>query len=177
MATWKVARSSKVCALTGRPLEPGASVVTALFGADEEISEDKVRGAGFVRKDFLVDDAAPEALDAAIADAYCVWRARLPSDTGPKVRKLDVGMARDLLERIVTENDPARAAAAWTLAMLLVRKRQLTLVSERPATDSRGGALVLRWPKSDATFELANVVVAEAETEQLEQDLSRLFEV
>ena len=77
MATWKVARSSKVCALTGRPLEPGASVVTALFGADEEISEDKVRGAGFVRKDFLVDDAPPEALDAAIADAYCVWRTKL----------------------------------------------------------------------------------------------------
>lgn len=186
MATWKVARSAKVCALTGRPLEPGSSVVTALFGADEEISDDKVRGAGFVRKDYLVDEEAPSALDAAIADAYCVWRTKIPSDTGPRVAKLDVLMARDLLERIVTENDPSRAAAAWTLAMLLVRKRQLTLVAEKPPQaagtsvgtgGAGGGSLVLRWPRTDTTFEVPSVVVAEAEMEQLEQDLSRLFEV
>ncbi len=197
MSTWKLARSSKVCALTGRPLEPGSSVVTALFGVEEEVSDDKVRGAGFVRKDFLVDGstasadrtpeedapsaarptALPAAVEGAIADAYCVWRTKIPADTGPKVPRLDVGMARDLLERIVTENDSARAAAAWTLAMLLVRKRQLTLVRERPASERTAGALVLRWPKTESTFEVPSVVVAEAEMEQLEQDLSRLFEV
>lgn len=171
MATWKVARSSKVCALTGRPLEPGASVVTALFGVDEEVSDDKVRGTGFERKDFLVDDDDPAPLAAAIADAFCVWRTKVPPDTAARVPKLDVTMARDLLERIVLENDPARAAAAWTLAMLLVRKRELTLLGEK------GGALVLRWRKSEGTFEIPSVVVAEAEIEQLEQDLSRLFEV
>ena len=171
MATWKVARSSKVCALTGRPLEPGASVMTALFGVEEEVSDDKVRGAGFVRKDFLVDEAEPAALAAAVADAYCVWRTKLPPDTGPRVPRLDVAMARDLLERIVLENDPARAAAAWTLAMLLVRKRQLALVAEK------NGILVLRWPKMETTFEVASVVVPDDEMERLEQDLSRLFEV
>ena len=157
--------------------------MTALFGVEEEISEDKVRGAGFVRKDFLVDDAAPDGVDSAIADAYCVWRAKIPADTGPKVKRLDVGMARDLLERIVAENDPSRAAAAWTLALLLVRKRQLTLVSERrgseggASSERKAGALLLRWPKSESTFEVPTVVVADAEMEQLEQDLSRLFEV
>ena len=49
MATWKVARSSKVCALSGRPLAPGSHVATALFGVEEEVSDDKVRGTGFVR--------------------------------------------------------------------------------------------------------------------------------
>lgn len=171
MATWKLARPSKVCALTGRPLAPGASVVTALFGVDEEVSEDRVRGAGFTRRDFLADDVPADALAGALADAYCVWRTKVPLDTGPKVMRLDVAMARDLLERIVREDDPSRASAAWTLAMLLVRKRQLTLVADRD------GRLVLRWPKSETTFEVPSVVVPEAEMERLEQDLSRLFEV
>jgi hypothetical protein len=80
-------------------------------------------------------------------------------------------MARDLLERLVAEGNPDRASAAWTLAMLLVRKRQLILVAEKD------GALVLRWPKTEDTFRVPATVVAEAEMEQLEQELSRLFEV
>ena len=55
MPTWKVARPTKVCALSGRPLPPDAAVVAALFGVPEEVSEDKVLGAGLVRKDFLVE--------------------------------------------------------------------------------------------------------------------------
>jgi hypothetical protein len=171
MATWKVARSSKVCALSGRLLAPGAHVVTALFGVEEEVSEDKVRGTGFVRKDFLADDADSAALATALDGAYCVWRTKLPPDEGHRAPRLDLAMARDLLERLVAEGDPGRASAAWTLAMLLVRKRQLTLVGEKE------GALVLRWPKTEATFRVPATVVAEAEVEQLEQELSRLFEV
>ena len=171
MATWKVARSAKVCALTARPLEPGASVVAALFGTDEEVSEDKVKGTGFVRKDFLVDGATPEALDAALGGAFCTWRTKVPSDTGPRTPRLDLGMARDLLERLVRESDPGRAGVAWTLSMLLVRKRQLQLLGEKD------GLLTLRWPKSEETFTLASTVVPDAEIEQLEQELSRLFEV
>jgi len=171
MATWKVARPAKVCALTGRPLEPGSSVVAALFGADEEVSEDKVKGTGLLRKDFLADGPASEALESALAGAFCTWRTKVPSDTGPRVPRLDLGMARELLERLVRENDPQRAGAAWTLAMLLVRKRRLQLLGEKD------GLLTLRWPKADDTFPLPSTVVSEAEIEQLEQELSRLFEM
>ncbi len=171
MATWKVARSAKVCALSGRPLAPGAHVVAALFGSDEEVSEDKVKGTGLVRKDFLADDAPPEALDRALAGAFCTWRTKVPLDTGPRVPRLDLGMARELLERLVRENDPTRAGAAWTLAMLLARKRQLQLVGEKD------GILTLRWPKAEETFTLPSTVVPDAEVEQLEQELSRLFEM
>jgi len=175
MATWKVARPAKVCALTGHPLEPGATVVAALFGVDEEVSEDKVKGTSLLRKDFLADGppsgATEAALEAALADAFCTWRTKVPTDTGPRVPRLDLGMARELLERLVRENDPARAGAAWTLAMLLVRKRRLGLLGEKD------GLLTLRWPKADDTFTLPSTVVAEAEIEQLEQELSRLFEM
>ena len=177
MATWKVARSSKVCALSGRPLESGDAVVTALFGLDEEVSDDRVRGAGFLRKDFAADGSDPAALAAALEGAFCVWRTKVALDLAPRVPRLDLGMARELLERIVAEDDPSRASAAWTLAMLLVRKRQLVLVGERAGVLGEPSRLVLRWPKAEGTFEIPGVVVSEAEVETLEQELSRLFEI
>src|SRR5262245_16941251 len=115
MATWKVARVSRTCAATGRAIPPDAAVVTALFGVDEEVGEDKVKGAGFVRKDFLAEAATPEAL----AGAFCVWRTKTPPEDPKRPPRLDVGMAREMLERLVAQADPARAAVAMTLAYLL----------------------------------------------------------
>lgn len=170
MAVWKVARSTKVCALTGKPLPANANVVTALYGAEEEVSEDKARGTGFARKDFLVDEVAPDALADALKGAFCTWRWKTPPEA-PKAPRLDLGLARELLERLLAARDPEKAAVMMALALLLVRKRQLALVSEKE------GRLVLRWPKSDETFEVASVAVTEAEETSLQQELSRLFEV
>ena len=171
MSTWKVARLTKTCALSGRAIPPDAPIVAALFGAEEEVSEDKVRGTGFVRKDFLLDGADESALGTALEGAYCTWRAKTPAASGSKIPRLDLGMARELLERLLAENDAARAAVVWTLSMLLVRKRHLHLVSEKD------GVLTLRWPKEETTFPVAAVVVSEAEEEALQQELTRLFEV
>jgi hypothetical protein len=171
MATWRVARANRVCALTGKPLGPGSTVVTALFGADEEVGEDKVRGTGLARKDFLVDGADPKALEAALSGCFCSWRTKVPPETGPKALRLDLGMARELLERLVAANDPARAPAALVLALLLARKRRVTVVAEKDS------ALVLRWPKEESTFSVPVVPVTEAEEESLQQELLRLFEV
>ena len=171
MATWKVARRTKSCALSGKPIPPGAGVVTALYGAEEETSEDKVKGTGFLRKDFLEDGADPAALEAALEGAFCRWRAKSPADDGPKTPRLDLGMASELLERLLVEADPSRAAVTWALALLLVRKRRLTLVGEKD------GVLTFKRPRDEGTFQVATAVVTEAEEEALTQELSRLFEV
>jgi hypothetical protein len=169
MAVWKLARSTKTCAITGKPLPPDANVLTALFGAEEDVSEDKVRGTGFVRRDYLVDDVPADALEAAVREAFCTWRSRTPPASS-KPPRLDLGMARALLERMLAEGDPSRAPVVLTLALLLVRKRQLALVAERE------GSLVLRWPKTTETFSIPAPVVGEAEEEGLQQELGRLFE-
>jgi hypothetical protein len=170
MATWKVARRSKTCALSGRDLPPDTEILAALFGEPEEVSEDRVRGPGLVRKDFLVEGNDPAALAAATASAYSVWRTRTPPADPAAARRLDLGMARDLLERMVAEGDPARAPVMLTLALLLVRKRQARIVEEKD------GLLVLQWPKAEGTFRIPSVVVTEAEEAALEQELARLFE-
>ena len=171
MATWKVARPTKTCAASGKPLPPDAAIVTALFDArgeaEDDVSEDKVRGAGLVRKDFLAEAATPEAL----AGAFCTWRGKTPPENPSKQARLDLAMARDLLERFLAQDDPSRAPALLTLALLLIRKRRLNLVAEKP------GKLVVRWPKETSSFEVPAPVITEAEEASLEQELLRLFEV
>ena len=76
MSTWKVARVGRTCALSGRPLPPDTPVLAALFGEAEEVSEDKVRGTGLVRKDYLVDEVPAADLARAVEGAYCTWRTR-----------------------------------------------------------------------------------------------------
>ena len=171
MATWKVARRTKTCALSGKAIPPGSTVVTALYGADEETSEDKVKGTGFARKDFLDDGADPAGLDAALAGAFCTWRTKTPADDGPKTPRLDLAMAGELLDRLLLAADPSRAAVTWALSLMLVRKRRLSLVGEKDSV------LTFRRPRDEGTFEIAAVVVTEAEEEALTQELSRLFEV
>jgi hypothetical protein len=169
VATWKVARPTKTCALTGRPLPGDTAIVAALFGVDEEVSEDRVRGTGMVRKDFLAD-APADALEKALEGAYCSWKTRTPPENAAKAHRLDLGLARELLERMLAEGDPARAPVVLTLALLLVRKRQLTLVGEKD------GTLTLRWPRVEGTFTIPVVTIAENEEAQLQDELSRLFE-
>ncbi len=164
---WKVAKLAQGSSLTGEPFAPDTPIVTALFGEETEVGEDGVKGIGFVRKDFLES----EATDEILADAYCQWRTRTPPADPAKERRLDLGMARQFLERLLAEGDPEKAAVCLTLALLLLRKRKLTLVEET------GEAMKMRWPREKETFLVPAPVVTAAEAEVLQQDLQRLFEI
>lgn len=165
MSVWKIAKVGRVSSVTGQPLPPDTEVVTALFGEEEEASEDKVRGSGFARRDFLREEATPERL----AGAYGVWRTRTPPEKPVSQRPLDLDMAREFLERLLRENDPARAGVAMALALLLARKRRLILVEQQETS------LRVHWPKEETVFEVPAPVLTEAEAEQLQQELLRLF--
>jgi hypothetical protein len=167
MAVWKLARLGRVSSLTGEPLAPDTEVVTALFGEEDEPTDDKVRGTGFQRRDYSAAEATPELL----AGAFCVWRTRTPPEKPEARRRLDLDLAREFLLRLIDEGNAERAPVAMALALLLVRKRRLRLVSQGD------GWLELCWPREPATFRLPAPVLAEADAEALEQELHRLFDV
>ena len=168
MAVWKVARLGTASSLTGSPFPPDAEVVTALFGQEEEpAGEDKVRGSGFQRRDYLAEEATEERL----AGAFCAWRTRTPPAKPESERRLDLGMARDFLLRLLAEGREDRAQVCLALALLLIRKRRLNLVKEGE------GALEARWPRETATFRIPAPVLTEADEAALQQDLTRLFDV
>jgi hypothetical protein len=169
MAVWKLQRMARVSSLTGEPFPPDTEVVTALFGEDEEPDgrEDAVRGAAFVRRDYL----ASEATDALLAGAYCVWRTRTPPERPQEARRLDLDMAQDFLRRLLAEGDPERAAVCLTLALLLARKRRIVVLAQEP------DRLRARWPRETEEFDVPAPAVGEADAERLQQELMRLFDV
>ena len=167
MAVWKVARLGRVSSVTGEAFPPDTPVVTALFGEAEEAGEDKVKGSGFVRRDYLVDEATEERL----AGAFCVWHTRTPPEKPTSQRPLDLAMAREFLQRLLDEGDPARAPVGLALALLLMRKRRLRLVQQGD------GWLEARWPNEKATLRIPSPELTEADTEALEQEIQRLFDL
>jgi hypothetical protein len=167
MAVWKIARVGRSSAVTGAPFPPDTEIVTALFGEEVETSDDKVRGGGFVRRDFLPEEAQPERLTGS----YCVWRTRTPPEKPAHQKPLDLDLAREFLERLLRENDESRQGVAMALALILVRKRRLALVEQ---TDD---ALKVRWPREEAVFAVPAPVLTDAEAEALQQELLRLFDL
>ncbi|MHC5009837.1 MAG: hypothetical protein ACYTG6_02680 [Planctomycetota bacterium] len=167
MAVWKVARLSRVSSVTGEAFAPDTEVVTALFGEEEESTEDKVKGTGFARKDFLVEEATPERLRGA----YCVWRTRTPPAAPDRERRLDLEMAREFLVRLLDEGDEQRAPVCLALALLLIRKRRLRMLSQGD------GTMEVRWPREKASFRIPAPELTEADEEALEQELQRLFDL
>ncbi len=165
MAVWKVQRLARVSAATGEPFPPDTEIVTALFGEEEEAGEDKVRGSGFVRKDFLVE----EATDERLAGAFCVWHTRSAPAKEEGEKRFDLGMAREFLERLLAEGREDRGSVCLTLALLLARKRRLTIV------DQDADTLTAHWPKSKDLFKVPAPTVSDAEAETLQQEMMRLF--
>ena len=167
MAVWKVSRLGRVSSLTGEPFPPDTSVVTALYGEEEEAGEDKVRGTGFVRRDYRVEEATEERL----ADAYCVWHTRTPPEKPASQRPLDLAMAREFLQRLLDEGDAERAPVCLALSLILMRKRRLRLVKQGE------GWLEACWPNEKRPIRIPAPELTEADTEALEQEIQRLFEL
>ena len=167
MAVWKVSRLGRISSLTGEPFPPDTEIVTALFGEEEESGEDKVRGSGFVRQDYRADEVTEEML----APAYCVWRTRTAPESPKDTQRLDLDMAREFLLRLLEDKNPEKAPVAFALALILIRKRRLRLLGQTEA------ALQVAWPKQKETLAVPAPELTEADTEALEQELKRLFDL
>ena len=167
MAVWKLKRVGAVSAATGEPFGPDVEIVTALFGEAEDEGEESVRGSGFIRRDFLAEEASEEVL----AGAYCTWRTRTPPAKPKNERRFDLGMAREFLDRLLRENRTDRASVCLTLALLLARKRRLVIL-EQGADHLR-----VRWPREKESFLVPAPDVSDADAEILQQDLMRLFDL
>jgi hypothetical protein len=167
MAVWKVSRLARVSSLTGEPFPPDTPVVTVLVGEEEDRGDDKVRGVGFTRRDYLAEEVTPELLEGA----FGVWHTRTPPEKPASQRPLDLAMAREFLQRLLDEGDEHRAPVCLALALLLMRKRRLRLVGQGE------GWMDVCWPREKVPIRIPAPDLTEADAEALQQELQRLFEI
>ena len=124
-----VGRPGGTCDLTGEPIEPG----TPFFAA---LREDE---GGLERID--VTPAAWEGVDKVPLIAY--WRTTMPA-AGDKPKPIvDDATLGDLVERLADAEAPEQQRFRFVVALVLMRKRQLTY----EATEADGDAehWIMRW--------------------------------
>jgi hypothetical protein len=159
VSDFKIARRAPVCAVSGRPFEPGDVIVSVIHEEPQ----------GFVRR-----DVREEHLASIGGTPFCVFRTRQPPPP-PPARRLDYDLAREFLDRLLREADPAREPLVYALVLLLSRKRRVKIVETRRLPE--GELLLVAIPRTEED-EVVQIRAPRLSPEQettLQQELARLF--
>ncbi|MCZ6851864.1 MAG: hypothetical protein O7F17_09505 [Planctomycetota bacterium] len=162
---YRVAPPTRVCAATGRPLEPGSICMATLC----ERAEDD----GFDRRDYSLQawhaQARPEGL-------FSFWKAAVPHpDAGRRVF-VDDDVLWDLFERLADDPRRRRMAYRFIIALILMRKKRLRYIGRTGEGENE------RWlmlPKGAATdqqpIEVINPRLGDEDVRELSEQLREVL--
>lgn len=159
MNEFKISRRAHVCAVSGKPFEPGDVIVSVIHEEPQ----------GFVRR-----DVREEHLAAIAGEPFCVFRTKEPPPP-PPAKRIDYELAQQFLDRLLREADPAREALLYALTLLLARKRRLKIVETRKLPE--GDLLTVKIPRAeeDETLHVRAPRLAPEEEAALQAEIARLF--
>lgn len=161
---FELGRRSEHCGITNALLRPGDHVVTALFEREGD--------EGLERRDYLQsawnDGPRPRGV-------FAFWRGVVPDPTAKPRTLIDSESVMSIFESLADDDDSKRQLFRYLLALVLVRKRMLSVVDSRPGENNRGSVMYVRprgAPPESAPIEVIDPGVDESSvadaTEQLE---------
>jgi hypothetical protein len=161
MAEYKIRKRAAVCGVSGRAFVHGDTIVSAIYPDHE--------AGGFERRDML---------DECFAQAeapFSFWKT-IHEEPPAEDRKLDYDLALTFLDKLVREADPEREGLAYTLTLLLSRKRRVKIVETRRLPD--GELLSVRVPRAeeDEIVQVRAPVLGEDAVERIQSQLAELFD-
>ena len=152
-----VAKSTRVCAVSGREIRAGETFHSVLLRD----------GADVKRLDY-----AHDAWTGAPPEALAAWTSVMPEREGSHKPKL---APSEVLLRLFSElaDDPAQHDLRYVLTLMLIRRRLLRLEE----TKSRDGVetLVLYCPRDEQTYEVAVAMPPEPRVQQIQDYLTSLL--
>ncbi|MCS7015229.1 MAG: hypothetical protein RMJ19_04225 [Gemmatales bacterium] len=154
---YRIQESTRRCARTGRELRPGEMCYSVLYERDGQL----------VREDYSL-----EAWAGPPADAFCFWRGRVPPQERPKRVVYNEEALWDCFLQLESRTDPQALALRYVLALLLLRRRRLRLLS----IDMIDGLEILRLhcPRTRQEYQVPNPGLAENELKPIEQQIYQL---
>ena len=134
---YPIATPTGLCAATGRALATGEPIVVALVERSDDL--------GLERLDFAADAWDAGARDPHARPVFAHWRTLQPEPNAKPKLFIDDAALMDLFQQLGEESAPGspdaarrRVAFRFVLALVLCRKRLLTLESSLP------GAMLVR---------------------------------
>jgi len=136
---YKISPSSHTCRVCARQFGVG----DAYYSAVAEVEGEDV----FARHDFCPDCWKPDA-----AEYFSFWKTRVPEPEQPRRRGpqlVDLARLMELFEHLDDAEEDHALRFRYVLALVLMRKRRLRVVSSRRLGGARGEELTLREPGTD----------------------------
>jgi hypothetical protein len=163
---FEVQRSTRRCAATNRPLEPGEFAYSVL----------EVHGAEVIRKDFC-----SEAWTQPPTSTIGWWKSRIPQPTAKRIKLAPNDVLLQLFDQLADRHE--QWDIRYVLALLLIRRRVLRLDAPadgigavRPAaTDDSPESMVVYCPKREATYRVPVAMPDPARIDEIQMQLSDLL--
>ena len=159
-----VSRPSGICTVTGENLLPNTQAIAALC--------ERVDDEGFDRFDYSTDGwesvSPPERL-------FSHWKYQVPDHEKKQEIVIDDEVLLDLFERLDGDERPQRVAFRYILALVLLRKRKLQLVSRDQ--DDEGELWNLKFRGTDCdSVSVRNPGIEESAIQDLSDQLGEILQ-
>lgn len=156
---YEIARNSKRCCVSGRPLEPGEFYYSALVDMP----------GGLQRRDYAVENwtGPPE-------DTVGFWKGRLPGDNKPAGAKpvtIDTMMQRFV--EWYESGDEQYKTLLYVLTLLLIRKKALKLQDVERSEEQE--YLIVQRPREKNTYRVCDPHLPSSQVQEVERELDRLL--
>jgi hypothetical protein len=159
MDQWDIARSSGVCAATGRTLVEGEEHYAVLFE----------QGEGFQRQDYALD-----GWTGPPSGAFCYFRTRVPVRERKKRLLVDDEVLVNFFTRLGEEDAAeSRQNFRFVLALILMRKRILKYEDTIRAPE--GELWQMRLVREQSIHKVRNPHLSEEQIAQVSQELGAIL--
>lgn len=157
---WRIARSSRTCAHSGRIIEPGQPFYSALIENDDS----------FDRLDYAAE-AWPEVEKDRF---FSYWKNKGVADPDRKPT-VDFDRLLSFFDGLEEAKEPGKRLLRYVLALVLARRRRLRL-DDMSRTDDGDRLVVYDRRNGGRTLEIVSPEATREELEQAQEKLTQLFE-
>jgi hypothetical protein len=160
---FEIQRSTRRCAATDCPLDPGATCYSVL----------EVQGADIVRKDY-----AASAWAGPPPEAFGWWKSRVPEPHAKRIKLAPNEVLLDLLDKLAER--PECQDMRYVLALLLVRRRVLrldgpALPATKPSPRPDVQTMTVYCSARDASYEIIVLMPSDERIEEIQLQLGELL--
>ncbi len=163
---YNIARSSRVCKVSGEELQPGQDFMATVVEQDGQM----------VREDYSLP-AWEDHKRAAGENALAIWRTRIPEPTEPARKKtfIDDELLINFFQRLDGTEDETQQAFRFVVALVLMRKKKLTY--DRARSNGDGPEVWrVRIKGWDETYEMVNPNLDEDRIAEVGEQLGEILE-
>jgi hypothetical protein len=158
MTDYQIQPNTRVCAVTGKPLDVGERFFTALL---EE-------GDHFIRKDF-----SHGAWQGPPQHAFSFWTGVVPPADDNRKPRFDDDLLEECFHRLDGQTDPSRVNFRYVVALLLIRRRRLKF--EETITQDGVEKIRVRCARSGEQYEVINPRLSEEEMTQVQEEVFQVL--